>query len=131
MVPALRRTILILIMVAAYSVGVITWLCKRHPSEFQGFNNGILDTQEPLLAIVLPIHDGDAALAMTAMSKWPTTCYSNTLTNMDLIIYKAEAVESTTDLLSQVPREASGCFRSTKVITGNLTPEVCTIQTLR
>lgn len=121
-----------MIMLAAYSVGIlITWLCKRYPSGFQGVNNGILNTREPLLAVVVPIHDGDAARAMTAMSKWPTTCYSNTLTNMDLIIYKAEAVESTTDQLSQVPREASGCFRGTKVITGNLIPEVCAIQTLR
>ncbi|CAB1098790.1 unnamed protein product [Ectocarpus sp. CCAP 1310/34] len=121
-----------LVMLAAFSVGIFTtWLCKRYPFQHQWFNNGIFNTQEPLLAVVVPIHDGDAARAMTSMSKWPTTCYSNTLTSMDLIIYKAEPVESTTDLLSQVPREASGCFRSTKVITGNLIPEVCAIQTLR
>lgn len=75
------------------------------------------------LAVVVPIHEGDSDRAMAALSKWPTTCYSNTLMGMDLIIYKAEAITSASRP-TMVPDRASLCFRNTKVVSANLQPEV-------
>ncbi|CAM9163653.1 unnamed protein product, partial [Ectocarpus sp. 8 AP-2014] len=74
------------------------------------------------LAVVVPIYDGDEDPAMTALSKWPTTCYYNTLNNVDLVIYKAEALADPDDL-PEVPRRASRCFRRTKIIGANLPPK--------
>ncbi|CBJ27381.1 hypothetical protein Esi_0067_0087 [Ectocarpus siliculosus] len=59
---------------------------------------------------------------MAALSKWPTTCYSNTLMGMDLIIYRAEASTSASRLTT-VPDRASLCFRDTKIVAANLRPE--------
>ncbi|CAM9750544.1 unnamed protein product [Ectocarpus sp. 4 AP-2014] len=74
------------------------------------------------LAVIVPIHEGDSDRAMAALSKWPTTCYSNTLMGMDLIIYKAEAISSASRLTT-VPDRASLCFRNTKIVSANLRPE--------
>lgn len=76
-----------------------------------------------LLAVVVPVYDGDQDDAMIALSKWPATCYDNSLKGMDLVIYKAEALADG-DRLPQVPHQASRCFRRTKVIEARLLPEV-------
>ncbi|CAB1106306.1 unnamed protein product [Ectocarpus sp. CCAP 1310/34] len=80
-------------------------------------------SQDSLLAVVVPIYDGDEEPAMAALSTWPTTCYHSTLSRMDLVIYKAEALTDG-DHLPQIPHEASKCFRHTKIIGGDLIPEV-------
>ncbi|CAM9650691.1 unnamed protein product, partial [Ectocarpus sp. 12 AP-2014] len=77
---------------------------------------------ENLLAVVVPIYDGDEEAAMDALSKWPTSCYFNTLNGVDLVIYKAEALADA-DHLPQVPRRTSRCFRRTKIIGANLPPK--------
>ncbi|CAM9369292.1 unnamed protein product [Ectocarpus sp. 12 AP-2014] len=59
---------------------------------------------------------------MAALSKWPTTCSHSTLTRMDLVLYKAEALTDAGHL-PQIPHEASKCFRHTKIIGGDLLPE--------
>lgn len=43
------------------------------------------------LAVIVPVHQGDSARAMDAISKWPSTCHRETVENIDLIIYEAEA----------------------------------------
>ncbi|CAN0285107.1 unnamed protein product [Ectocarpus sp. 6 AP-2014] len=79
-------------------------------------------SQDSLLAVVVPIYDGDEEPAMAALSTWPTTCYHSTLTRMDLVIYKAEALTDG-DHLPHIPHEASKCFRNTKIIGGDIIPE--------
>ncbi|CAB1119168.1 unnamed protein product [Ectocarpus sp. CCAP 1310/34] len=78
------------------------------------------------LAVIVPIHEGDSDRAMEALTKWPTTCYSNTLLGMDLIIYKAETISSAS-LPTAVPDRASLCFRNTKIVSANLRPEISNI----
>ncbi|CAM9279034.1 unnamed protein product, partial [Ectocarpus sp. 12 AP-2014] len=75
-----------------------------------------------VMAVVVPVYDGDINDAMISLSKWPTTCSENTRKGMDLVIYKAEAVGNA-DTLPRIPRQASACFRRTKVVGGGLLPE--------
>lgn len=80
-------------------------------------------SRDKLLAVVVPVYDGDQDDAMRALSKWPETCHDNTLYGMDLVIYKAEDLANA-DQLPQVPHQASRCFRRTKIIDARLLPEV-------
>lgn len=80
-------------------------------------------TSENTLAVVVPIHSGDITRAFVALGRWPTTCYHNTLANVDLIVYHADYPREA-ELLPLVPERASRCFRSTRIINANLSPEV-------
>lgn len=83
------------------------------------------------LAVVVPVYSGDATRAMKALAKWPTVCSSKTLENTDLVIYWAESPRDV-DKIPPVPQQASNCFRRTKIVSGNLLPEVCsTIRRVR
>lgn len=77
----------------------------------------------PSLALVVPTHDGDVDRALVAMKRWPSTCYETTLHHVDLILYHATDLDKA-GLLARVPREGFACFRTTKVLTSNLTKEV-------
>lgn len=77
------------------------------------------------LAVVVPMHHGDVARAMESMQKWPATCSRDSLIAMDLVLYYAELVDED-EILARLPVEASRCFRSTYVVTANLTDEVGT-----
>ncbi|CAM9281756.1 unnamed protein product [Ectocarpus fasciculatus] len=75
-----------------------------------------------VMAVVVPVYDGDISDAMLSLSKWPTTCSENMRNGMDLVIYKAETLGNV-DQLPRIPRHASGCFRRTKFVGGGLLPE--------
>lgn len=104
--------------VGALLAGLNSWRAGRSKGVFSA-----RASHDRVLAVVVPIYDGDEAPAMAALSTWPTTCYHSTLNRMDLVIYKAEALTES-DHLPQIPHEASKCFRRTKIIGGNLLPEV-------
>lgn len=46
-----------------------------------------------LLGVVVPTHAGDTVETIQSLEKWPTKCTEDTLTYVDLIIYKAEAYD--------------------------------------
>ncbi|CAN0179751.1 unnamed protein product, partial [Ectocarpus fasciculatus] len=103
--------------VGALLAGLRSWRAGRAKDAYSA-----RASHDRLLAVVVPIYDGDEDPAMAALSTWPTTCYHSTLNSMDLVIYKAEALTDA-DHLPQIPHEASKCFRHTKIIGGNLLPE--------
>ena len=118
-------------LVTGYTLGAYTtWLFRRAARESRGrIDDSLWGTRDDhsfdsRLAVVIPIHDGDKAQAIAAISGWPSTCYATTLAAVDLVIYKAEARRNEEDLLSGVPTEASACFRKVRIIYGDLTPEV-------
>lgn len=75
------------------------------------------------LAVVVPTHDGDVSRAFVSMKRWPTTCSSVTLNHVDLILYHATDTDKAA-LRAQIPKEATSCFRNTRVVSANLSPEV-------
>lgn len=75
------------------------------------------------LAVIVPTHDGDVDRAFLNMKNWPSTCSSITLSHVDLILYHATTADATM-LRDGIPEEATACFRDTKVVCANLTPEV-------
>lgn len=80
------------------------------------------------LAVVVPVYDGDVDGAFDAMKRWPTTC-SVKLRHTDLVLYYADEINANA-LLRRLPKEASKCFRRTKVVNSHLTEEVrCMIDT--
>lgn len=92
------------------------WSHTHYPAqEWHGNGN--------VMAVVVPVYDGDINDAMLSLSKWPTTCSENMRNGMDLVIYKAETLGNA-DQLPRIPRQASGCFRRTKFVGGGLLPEV-------
>ncbi|CAB1112817.1 unnamed protein product [Ectocarpus sp. CCAP 1310/34] len=107
---------------ACYALGVVVavvraWRAGGGKSIYPG-----RASRDKLLAVVVPVYDGDQDDAMGALSKWPETCHDNTLYGMDLVIYKAEDLADA-DHLPQVPHQASRCFRRTKTIDARLLPE--------
>lgn len=76
------------------------------------------------LAVVVPMYDGDVDESLDAMRLWPTNCSPLNVRYTDLVIYSAEAVNEHA-LLRGVSKEASVCFRHTKVVHAGLTAEVC------
>ncbi|CAM9442866.1 unnamed protein product [Ectocarpus sp. 4 AP-2014] len=122
---ALRRfKEMLIVVVSCYAIGVLLAVVREWKSGV-GVPRSVYSGQvsnDNLLAVVVPIYDGDENSAMTALSKWPTTCYDNTLKGVDLVIYKAEALADADDL-PHVPRRTSRCFRQTKIIGANLLPK--------
>lgn len=77
------------------------------------------------LAVVVPVHEGDISRALSSLERWPSACSSITLSNVDLVLYKAEAPDGTSgSILSALRRAAGGCFAHTKVVYGDLGDEV-------
>lgn len=78
------------------------------------------------LAVVVPTHAGDLPETLKSLENWPTTCSSETLRYVDLIIYKAEAPDDAMEK-EALPlfRETAGtCFANTKIVYGDLSKEV-------
>ncbi|CAM9352251.1 unnamed protein product, partial [Ectocarpus sp. 13 AM-2016] len=122
---ALRRLKgLVIVVASCYALGVLLAVVREWNSGV-GMAKNVYSgraSHDKLLAVVVPIYDGDEDPAMAALSKWPKTCYYNTLNGVDLVIYKAEGLADE-DHLPQVPRRSSQCFRQTKIIRANLTQE--------
>lgn len=49
------------------------------------------------LAVIVPTHAGDLAETIKSLEEWPTTCSSDTLHHVDLVIYKAEDFDEATE----------------------------------
>ncbi|CAM9820997.1 unnamed protein product [Ectocarpus fasciculatus] len=115
---------LVIVVASCYAIGVLLAVVREWKSGVGGAK-GVLSGQvshDNIMAVVVPIYDGDEDAAMTALSKWPMTCYHNTLNGVDLVIYKAEALVDP-DHIPQVPRQASHCFRQTKIVGANILPK--------
>ncbi|CAN0000310.1 unnamed protein product [Ectocarpus sp. 6 AP-2014] len=111
---------------ACYALGVVVALVRAwRAGGVKSIYSGRA-SRDKLLAVVVPVYDGDQDDAMRALSKWPETCHDNTLYGMDLVIYKAEDLEDA-DHLPQVPHQASRCFRQTKIIDARLLPEITNV----
>lgn len=77
------------------------------------------------LATVVPVHEGDVAQALASLAQWPNVCSPTTLAKMDLVLYKAEQPGKSSARIQAVVEETAGrCFANTKVVHGNLLPEV-------
>lgn len=62
---------------------------KREAHRGKGANR-----QHRLLGVVVPTHAGDTVETIQSLEKWPSKCTDDTLANVDLVIYKAEAYDS-------------------------------------
>lgn len=127
MTATIGRYQILLTVVLCYAFGALVLWVSRRADVSQSVHlrqSGI----GRKMAVIVPIHDGDKFRAMDAISRWPHKCQRNIVEHMDLIIYKAEPPQPGPDgdafLLSKVPHEASACFRSTKIVSANLLPEV-------
>lgn len=104
-------------------------LVKYDPSGFRGSGaswvsrHNIWTSTSRKLAVLVPTHDGDIDLAFLSMKRWPGACSYTTLTQVDLILYHATAVD-TAGLRQRLPDEASSCFRNARVVSAKLSPEV-------
>lgn len=133
MTAAIGRYHIVLTVVLCYTFGaLVLWVSRRAEGDGEEDQDiGMRLRQGSIgrkMAVVVPVHDGDKLRAMDAISRWPHDRHRNTLENMDLVIYKAEppqgGPDGDADLLSKVPHEASTCFRSIKIVSANLLPEV-------
>lgn len=80
------------------------------------------------LAVVVPVHQGDIHKALRSLEKWPVSCSSITRGNVDLVLYKAEAEDSSSKAVVQFLEETVGrCFANTKIVYGALTEQVGTL----
>ncbi|CAN0469445.1 unnamed protein product, partial [Laminaria digitata] len=76
------------------------------------------------LAVVVPVWSGDVDRALDSVSRWPTACSAVTLSNVDLIMYKAEGDEESSEaLLPVLERTAGRCFSETKIVYAHLREE--------
>lgn len=75
------------------------------------------------LAVVVPTHDGDVSRAFVSMGKWPHECSAVTLSHVDLILYHATVADKE-KLRAGLPNHVTACFRNTKVVIADLSPEV-------
>ena len=77
------------------------------------------------LSVVVPVWSGDVDRALDSVSRWPTACSPVTLSNVDLIMYKAEGDEESSEtLLPVLERTAGRCFAKTKIVYAHLREEV-------
>lgn len=77
------------------------------------------------LAVVVPCHDGDLERALASVARWPKACSPVTLSNVDLILYKAEGDEESAEtILPALQQTAGQCFANTKIVYGHLADEV-------
>lgn len=89
---------------------------------FAGEKSGVVDQR---LAVVVPCHDGDLERALASVARWPKACSPVTLSNVDLILYKAEGDEESAETILPALQETAGqCFANTKIVYGHLADEV-------
>lgn len=65
------------------------WEAKKHALS--------TSQQDRKLAVIVPTHAGDLAETIESLKKWPTACSPDTLHHVDLVIYKAEGFDETTE----------------------------------
>lgn len=94
----------------------------------QALNAGAVDQNEigGRLAVVVPVYEGDLDKSLKSMALWPKVCHEETLSKVDLVLYKAEREdEGTRESLPRALEETAGeCFAETKVVYANLKDEV-------
>lgn len=79
------------------------------------------------LAVVVPAYQGDLDRAVASLERWPTSCSSLTLQNVDLVLYYAEgetdreAVEAAS---SAIAATAGNCFANLRTVYANLQEQV-------
>lgn len=79
----------------------------------------------PRLAVVVPTWRGDVDRALEAAARWPTACSAVTLSQVDLVLYKAEGDQgSSASSLSSLEKTGGRCFSKTKIVHANLADEV-------
>eukprot|EP00904_Undaria_pinnatifida_P002830 jgi/Undpi1/12548/HiC_scaffold_6.g02217.m1 len=78
----------------------------------------------PRLAVVVPTWRGDVDRALEAAARWPTACSAVTLSQVDLVLYKAEGDQgSSASSLSSLEKTGGRCFSKTKFVHANLADE--------
>lgn len=125
-----RTRINVIVIIAAYcTVGWII-LCRNHcgqdtlKCQLQKLEATSGSLSGLKLAVIVPVHRGDRALAMESLKQWPSKCYPLTKQNVDLVIYQAESMANKVDVSASVINAPSRCFRMARVVSGNLRPEV-------
>lgn len=78
--------------------------------------------------MVVPVYDGDLEKSLESMALWPKVCHQETLSKVELVLYKAEREEEgTRESLQKALEETAGeCFAETKIVYANLKDEVRT-----
>lgn len=80
----------------------------------------------PRLAVLVPVYKHDVDKALASLALWPTVCWPESLSSMDLVLYKAEGEDEETSLSLAKSLEATGgkCFANTKVVYANMDEKV-------
>lgn len=127
-----RRVIMFVIVALIVAHCLVVWIefCKsentidiiRRQHDARSTKRGIWTSK--MMAIVVPIHQGDKDRAMESLQRWPSKCHPLTTQNVDLIVYEAENETDEVELLARVANGPAKCFRKTSVVSGNLLPEV-------
>lgn len=78
----------------------------------------------PLLGIVVPLVAGDITHGMESIKHWPIRCTENTVKRVDLILYFAGEPPLELDQYLQVGFSSTSCFKTTRVVSATLLPEV-------
>ena len=82
------------------------------------------------LAVVVPVYRGDIERAVSSLGRWPTSCSTVTLQNVDLVLYygKDEEEEQDTPNVSSaidaISQSAGACFARTRAVFAFLNNEV-------
>ena len=78
----------------------------------------------PLLGIVVPLVAGDIIHGMESIKRWPIRCTENTINRVDLILYFAGIPLLELDRQLKVASGSTSCFKTTRVVSADLRPEV-------
>lgn len=83
----------LLLSLGAEHSSFISWEARNAAHLRETVSTRSVETDEPppkKLAVIVPTHSGDFADTIKSLEKWPATCSLDTLTHVDLVIYKAE-----------------------------------------